>query len=40
LTATTPNPVRHFAATGVAGWRIGRDGAIYGVTLTGAYKLQ
>ncbi|MFN8582491.1 MAG: hypothetical protein U0163_16140 [Gemmatimonadaceae bacterium] len=21
-------------------WRIGRDGAIYGVTLTGAYKLQ
>lgn len=23
-----------------ANWRIGRDGAVYGVTLTGAYKLQ
>ena len=22
------------------GWRIGRDGAIYGITLTGAFKLQ
>ncbi|AMW06156.1 PQQ-binding-like beta-propeller repeat protein [Gemmatimonas phototrophica] len=29
-----------FGGTGGPGWRIGRDGAIYGVTLKGAYKLQ
>ena len=29
-----------FGAAGGPGWRIGPDGAIYGVTLKGAYKLQ
>lgn len=33
-----PDP-RRTASQGPA-WRIGRDGAIYGVTLTGAFKLQ
>ena len=29
-----------FGAAGGPGWRIGPDGAIYGITLSGAYKLQ
>lgn len=33
-----PDPRR--TGTQGPGWRIGRDGAIYGITLTGAYKLQ
>jgi hypothetical protein len=30
----------NFGAPGGPGWRIGPDGAIYGITLKGAYKLQ